>query len=118
MNIRNVHPNEDRMLRVIATVRPAHCGFRHNIAFYDTFDFLSPGGRHHCIVTEALGYGMEYLRDLKGNGDLRLSLATIKRGFRQVLLGLEYLHDVCGIVHAGKHVNLIMNSIFTSKAML
>lgn len=94
------------MLRTIATARPAHRGFRHNIAFYDTFDFLGLGGRHHCIVTEALGYGMDNLRVIKGNGDIRMSLVTIKRAFKQVLLGLEYLHDVCGIIHAGKHVHL------------
>ena len=87
------------MLGKIASADPAHRGFRHTLAYYDTFEFESAHGAHRCLVTEPLGYGVDYVRKL--HEDHRISLSTVKRIVRQVLLGLAYLHEVCGIVHAG-----------------
>ena len=87
------------MLEKIASADPVHRGFRHNLAYYDAFEFESAHGLHRCLVTEPLGYGVDYVRKLRE--DYRIAPSIVKRIVRQVLLGLEYLHEVCGIVHAG-----------------
>ena len=93
--------DEQHMLQKIASADPSHRGFRHNLAYLDTFEFTGPHGPHRCIVTEVLGYGVDYVRKLRPEGDRRIAPSIVKRVTRQVLLGLEYLHDVCGIVHTG-----------------
>lgn len=93
--------DELRMLESIASADPSHRGFRHHLAYLDAFEFAGPHGLHRCIVTEALGYGLDHLRNLRPGGDRRIAPSIVKRVTRQVLLGLEYLHDVCGIVHTG-----------------
>lgn len=94
--------DEQLMLEKIASAQPGHRGFRHTLAYYDSFDFTGPHGPHRCLVTEVLGYSLDYVRKLRDNDDRRVATSTIKRVVKQVLCGLEYLHDVCGIVHAGK----------------
>ena len=93
--------DEQHMLQKIASADPSHRGFRHNLAYCDAFEFTGPHGLHRCIVTEALGYGVDYIRKSRPEGDRRIAPSIVKRVTRQVLLGLEYLHDVCGIVHTG-----------------
>ncbi|EPS95820.1 hypothetical protein FOMPIDRAFT_1131692 [Fomitopsis schrenkii] len=100
--------DELRMLESIASADPSHRGFRHHLAYLDAFEFAGPHGLHRCIVTEALGYGLDHLRNLRPGGDRRIAPSIVKRVTRQVLLGLEYLHDVCGIVHTDlKHDNIL-----------
>lgn len=96
--------DEHRMLEKVANADRAHCGFRHNLAYYDFFDFQGPHGLHRCLSTEVLGYGIDYIRKLRENGDQRVAPSIVKHVAKQVLLGLEYLHDVCGIVHAGQYL--------------
>lgn len=97
--------DEQPMLEKIACADPSHRGFRHTLAYLDAFNFTGPHGLHRCIVTEPLGYGVDYIRKLRPEGDRRVAPSIVKRVTRQVLLGLEYLHDVCGIVHTGMSRN-------------
>ncbi|KIK58567.1 hypothetical protein GYMLUDRAFT_45191 [Collybiopsis luxurians FD-317 M1] len=100
--------DELRMLQKIATAQPIHRGFKHNLKLHDSFEFRGPHGPHLCLVTDVLGHSVDYVRKLNDNGDLRLSMALTKRITKQVLYGLEYLHDVCGIVHTDiKHDNIL-----------
>ncbi|KDQ18372.1 hypothetical protein BOTBODRAFT_42127 [Botryobasidium botryosum FD-172 SS1] len=100
--------DELSLLRKIADSDPSHPGFPHNIAYLDFFDFLGPHGSHRCVITEVLGYNLNYIRRHKGDGDLRVQPSLVKCVVKQVLKGLEYLHDVCGIVHADiKHDNIL-----------
>ncbi|KAI0724742.1 kinase-like domain-containing protein [Fomitopsis betulina] len=100
--------DEQPMLEKIACADPSHRGFRHTLAYLDAFNFTGPHGLHRCIVTEPLGYGVDYIRKLRPEGDRRVAPSIVKRVTRQVLLGLEYLHDVCGIVHTDvKHDNIL-----------
>ncbi|KAH9912037.1 kinase-like domain-containing protein [Fomitopsis serialis] len=91
--------DEQRMLEKIANADHAHRGYRHNLAYLNAFDIRGTHGLHRCLVTEALGYGVDYIRKLRDDNDRRVAPSIVKRVVRQVLLGLEYLHDVCGIVH-------------------
>ncbi|KAI3603905.1 kinase-like protein [Moniliophthora roreri] len=100
--------DEVRMLQKIAAAQPSHRGFRHNLALYDTFEFRGSHGIHMCLVTEVLGYSVDYIRKQNDDGDWRLSMALTKRITKQLLYSLEYLHDVCGIVHTDiKHDNIL-----------
>lgn len=95
----NQRTDERSLLQKIASGPQNHRGFRHNLAFYDSFDFNSPHGRHQCMVTEVLSFSVNHIREM--SDDRRVTPSVVKRIAKQVLLGLEYLHDVCGIVHAG-----------------
>lgn len=96
----NQRSDEQRMLEKIAAAEPSHRGFSHNLAYFGSFDFAGPHGLHRCIVTEVLGYSIDYIRKLSDT-DRRVAPSIVKRVVKQVLLGLEYLHNACGIVHTG-----------------
>lgn len=96
----NQRSDEQRMLEKIAAAEPSHRGFSHSLAYFGSFDFTGPHGLHRCIVTEVLGYSIDYLRKLNDT-DRRVAPSIVKRVVKQVLMGLEYLHNVCGIVHTG-----------------
>lgn len=95
--------DEVGMLRKVASGNTNHRGARHNVAFYDSFELESARGRHLCVVTEPLGLSLHHVRYWRE--DKRVAPGIVKRLVRHVLLGLEYLHDVCGIVHAGRSGN-------------
>lgn len=94
--------DELRILEKIAAAQLMHRGFKHNLALYDSFEFSGPHGVHRCLVTEVLGFSLDHLRKLNDDGDYRLKAGFIKRVVKQILYGLEYLHDVCGVIHAGE----------------
>jgi serine/threonine protein kinase len=103
--------DERGLLEKIASGPPGHAGFKHNMLYYDSFDFQGPHGRHLCMVTEVLGYSLDYVRKLYNSN--RVPPSIVKRVTRQVLLGLDYLHTTCGIVHAGEHVERLVGLILT-----
>ncbi|KAJ3806950.1 hypothetical protein F5876DRAFT_80171 [Lentinula aff. lateritia] len=75
------------MLQKIATAQPSHRDFEYNLILHDSFEFQGPHGQHICLVADVLDY----------------SCVT-----KQILCSLEYLHDVCGIVHTDiKHDNIL-----------
>ncbi|KAL1665700.1 kinase-like domain-containing protein [Schizophyllum commune] len=100
--------DEINLLEKISVAGPTHRGRRHTILYHHALDFKGPRGKHCGIVTEALGYNLDYIRKLRDGGDLRVAPSIVKRVTKQVLLGLEYLHDACGIVHGDlKHDNIL-----------
>ncbi|PCH34455.1 kinase-like protein [Wolfiporia cocos MD-104 SS10] len=101
--------DELALLQRIADAEPSHPEFRHNIACYGSFEFAGPRGAHRCVVTEALGYSLDYIRKLTDDGDRRVRPSIVKRVVKQVLQGLQYLHDVRGIIHADiKHDSILL----------
>jgi len=86
----------------IADSDRSHPGFSHTLAYFGSFEFPGPYGVHCCVITEALGYSLDYLRNIREDGDRRVQTGVVKCVVKQVLRGLEYLHDVCGIVHAAR----------------
>ena len=94
--------DELQILTKIMVARPLHHGFKHSLALNDSFEFTRPHGTHLCLVTEVLGFSLDYLRKVRDDGDYCLRVSIVKRVAKQVLCGLEYLHDECGVVHAGK----------------
>ncbi|EMD34013.1 hypothetical protein CERSUDRAFT_20543, partial [Gelatoporia subvermispora B] len=95
----NQRSDERTMLEKIGSAQPTHPGLQHTLTYYDSFQFKGPYGTHCCLVTEALGYSLDYIRKLRDEGDRRVPPSIVKRVVKQVLLGLDYIHQ-CGIVHA------------------
>jgi serine/threonine-protein kinase SRPK3 len=63
----------------------------------DSFSNHGPTGKHQCLVLEPI-YGTR--------GDLprepKLQITPIKALLRRVLLGLDYLHAKCEVIHTGE----------------
>lgn len=97
---------------------PEHPGHAHVLQLKDHFYHQGPHGRHLCIVTEPLFQSMSYL--LPRFPDRRMPPRLVRSIARQVVLGLQYLHDECNIIHTGEFHSLarIVDSFITSSATL
>ncbi|KAL5634721.1 hypothetical protein ACGC1H_002682 [Rhizoctonia solani] len=101
--------DEGAMLEKVASADPLHKGRRHLLEHHEEFKITGPHGLHQCIVTEVLGMSIQ---DLRHQNDYRLPLGLIKTVIRQALLGLDYLHTCCGIVHTDvKFDNLLLRLV-------
>ncbi|KAI9064550.1 kinase-like protein [Trametes sanguinea] len=85
---------------------PQHPGYPHVNHLCDHFLEEGPHGRHRCLLMEPL------LQDLGSfplglNGRM-LPQPLVKHFARQVILGLQYLHDECGIIHTDLKLSNIM----------
>jgi serine/threonine-protein kinase SRPK3 len=92
-------PKEADILQHVAQADPSHPGHQHVVKILDSFMHVGPHGEHSCIVFEALGESVLNLQKRSENG--RLSLDLVRSIARQTLLGLDYLHRSCRLVHTG-----------------
>ncbi|EJD35243.1 kinase-like protein [Auricularia subglabra TFB-10046 SS5] len=83
--------------RTIASADPAHAGRQHVIALLDHFRHRGPHGAHVCMVFEVLGENLLGL--VRRHAHRGVPLHLVRQIAKQVLLGLEYLHDKCGMIH-------------------
>ncbi|KAF9264401.1 kinase-like protein [Marasmius fiardii PR-910] len=74
-----------------------HPGRSHVISFLDHFRHKGPNGTHVCMVFEVLGENLLGLvRRFQTRG---VPIPLIKQIAKQVLLGLDYMHRCCGVIH-------------------
>lgn len=89
--------DEIKLLSQVSNANAYHPGREHVVSFLDSFDHQGPEETHVCIVFEPLGENLLSLIERnKKKGVPRVLVKTIAK---QVLLGLEYLHDECDLVH-------------------
>lgn len=89
--------DEIKLLSQVRDETPDHPGRDFVVSFLDSFQQPGPEGVHVCIVFEPLGENLLALIERhKKTGVLP---ALVKVIARQILLGLEYLHDECDLVH-------------------
>ncbi|KAG4304833.1 hypothetical protein PORY_001886 [Pneumocystis oryctolagi] len=89
--------DEIKLLKRINTANPCHPGAAHVVSLLDNFEHRGPNGTHICMVFELLG---ENLLSLIQRYDYRgIPMPLVKQITKQVLLGLDYLHRDCGIIH-------------------
>jgi serine/threonine protein kinase len=89
--------DEIKLLSRVASVSPLHPGRQHIVSFLDSFAHQGPEASHICIVFEPLGEHLLAL--IERNKRKGVPRALVKVIAKQVLLGLEYLHDECDLVH-------------------
>lgn len=66
----------------------------------DWFEVDGPHGRHICLVHEPLGGS---LYDMKNQArDRVLNKEALRPAIRELLLALDYLHDVAHVIHTGR----------------
>lgn len=76
-----------------------HKGCHHVLPLRDQFKHEGPNGEHVCFVFDVLGYHLDHQTIWFKHG--RLPVRTVKTITRQLLLGLDFLHRECGIIHTG-----------------
>ncbi|OBZ67867.1 Serine/threonine-protein kinase SRPK [Grifola frondosa] len=82
----------------IQHAEPSHRGFPHVVHLCDHFAHDGPHGDSHlCLVMELMGESPSTFATRCANGRLPPRLA--KRITKEVILGLDYLHNACNIIH-------------------
>lgn len=90
---------ELEILQRILTADPSHDGYKHVIHLLDNFQHTGPNGKHLCLVFKVMGESVSALR--RRFPTRQIPAALMKQIARQVLLGLDYLHQSCGVIHTG-----------------
>ncbi|MCJ1308801.1 serine/threonine protein kinase, CMGC group [Agyrium rufum] len=89
--------DEIKLLNKIVQANPNHPGRKHVVSLLDSFEHRGPNGMHVCMVFEVLGENLLGL--IKKWNHRGIPMALVKQITKQVLLGLDYLHRECGIIH-------------------
>ncbi|KAI9836101.1 MAG: hypothetical protein M1819_001717 [Sarea resinae] len=89
--------DEIKLLTKIVQANPDHPGRRHVVSLLDSFEHKGPNGMHVCMVFEVLGENLLGL--IKRWNHRGIPMPLVKQITKQVLLGLDYLHRECGIIH-------------------
>ncbi|KAF8179616.1 CMGC/SRPK protein kinase [Pholiota molesta] len=78
---------------------PAHThpGRSHVISFLDHFRHKGPNGIHVCMVFEVLGENLLGL--IKRHQNKGVPMHLVRQIAKQILLGLDYMHRCCGVIH-------------------
>lgn len=89
--------DEIKLLNKIVAAKPHHPGKKHVVSLLDSFEHKGPNGTHVCMVFEVLGENLLGL--IKRWNHRGIPMPLVKQITKQVLLGLDYLHRECGIIH-------------------
>ncbi|KZF21237.1 kinase-like protein [Xylona heveae TC161] len=89
--------DEIKLLNKIVHAKPEHPGRKHVVSLLDSFEHKGPNGVHVCMVFEVLGENLLGL--IKRWNHRGIPMPLVKQITKQVLLGLDYLHRECGIIH-------------------
>lgn len=89
--------DEIKLLNKVVSANPDHPGRRYVVSLLDSFEHKGPNGTHVCMVFEVLGENLLGL--IKRWNHRGIPMPLVKQITKQVLLGLDYLHRECGIIH-------------------
>ncbi|MCJ1404769.1 hypothetical protein MMC11_007995 [Xylographa trunciseda] len=98
--------HELNISRHIAQANPSHKGLPYVRTIIDNFRVSGPHGNHVCLVFEAMREPLRLFERRCKNG--RLSLDLLKIYLRVLLMGLDYLHTECHIIHTDLKLDNIM----------
>lgn len=102
--------DEIKLLSKVAEANALHPGRSHVVSFLDSFNHCGPEDIHVCIVFEPLGENLLSL--IERHKKKGVAAPLVKAIAKQVLLGLEYLHDECDLVHTDIKPENIRESSF------
>lgn len=77
----------------------SHEGRHHVSHLVDEFKHVGPHGEHVCLVFDVLGHHL-YYQAVHFEAE-RIPAGPMKCIARQLLLGLDFLHRECGVIHTG-----------------
>lgn len=99
--------DEIKLLKRVAEADPTSVGAEYVTAVVDDFVVEGPNGVHVCMTFEVLGENLlSLIKRYKSRG---IPTNLVKQIAKQMLLGLGYLHDKCGIIHTDlKPENVLM----------
>ncbi|KAF8624835.1 hypothetical protein AX15_005718 [Amanita polypyramis BW_CC] len=100
--------DEIKLLSRVQSFSPNHPGRSHIVSYLDSFTHQGMESSHICIVFEPLGENLLALIERHKKGVPR---ALVRSIVKQILLGLEYLHDECDLVHTDIKPENILISI-------
>ncbi|KAF2852954.1 serine protein kinase-like protein Sky1 [Plenodomus tracheiphilus IPT5] len=89
--------DEIKLLKKVVDANVNHPGRKHVVSLLDSFNHKGPNGVHVCMVFEVLGENLLGL--IKRWNHRGIPMPLVKQITKQVLLGLDYLHRECGIIH-------------------
>jgi len=89
--------DEIKLLKKVVDANKTHPGRAHVVSLLDSFNHKGPHGMHVCMVFEVLGENLLGL--IKRWNHRGIPMPLVKQITKQVLLGLDYLHRECGIIH-------------------
>ncbi|TKA28359.1 hypothetical protein B0A50_03826 [Salinomyces thailandicus] len=89
--------DEIKLLNKVVEANKDHPGRQHVVSLLDSFNHRGPHGMHVCMVFEVLGENLLGL--IKRWNHRGIPMPLVKQITKQVLLGLDYLHRECGIIH-------------------
>ncbi|KAI7087919.1 serine/threonine protein kinase, CMGC family [Hortaea werneckii] len=89
--------DEIKLLNKVVDANKDHAGRQHVVSLLDSFNHRGPHGMHVCMVFEVLGENLLGL--IKRWNHRGIPMPLVKQITKQVLLGLDYLHRECGIIH-------------------
>lgn len=89
--------DEIKLCQRIVDADPSHIGRKYVVSLLDSFEHHGPNGAHVCMVFEVLGENLYGL--IKRYHHRGIPISLVKQITKQVLLGLDYLHRHCGIIH-------------------
>ncbi|KAH9050454.1 kinase-like protein [Lactarius hengduanensis] len=99
--------DEIKLLRQIADASPSHSGRAHIVDFLDSFPHTVSSTTHICITFEPLGENLLSL--IEKNRRKGVTPCVVKSITKQILLGLQYLHEECDLIHTDiKPENIMM----------
>ncbi|KAH9853024.1 Pkinase-domain-containing protein [Lenzites betulinus] len=101
--------DEIKLLRQVMDVNPAHPGRSHIVSFLDHFEHNVLDDSHICLVFEPLGENLLALIERHKKTGVAVDLVRVIA--KQMLLGLQYLHDECDLVHTDIKPENILISI-------
>ncbi|KAF9229541.1 kinase-like protein [Gyrodon lividus] len=101
--------DEIKLLSKVAEANPAHPGRSHVVSFLDSFTHPGPEDLHICIIFEPLGENLLAL--IERNKKKGVPRPLVKVIAKQILLGLQYLHDECDLAHTDIKPENILISI-------
>ena len=79
--------------------KSAHEGRNYVSSLLGSFQHTGPNGKHVCFIFDVLGHHLYFQTNKYESG--RIPVKAVKTITRQLLLGLDFLHRECGIIHTG-----------------
>lgn len=89
--------DEIKLLEKIVKTNPSATGRKYVVELLDHFIHQGPNGSHVCMVFEVLGENL--LSMIKRYRNQGIPVHLVQQILYQVLMGLDYMHRECGIIH-------------------